>query len=104
VQAGVELLSSPADGIDVQAGDLCEQGVAAVTDLLGLQGCQPATLLLIEAAHQEVDLGVPVAVGVIQAGLAVGALALVNRGVRHDKTSAAMDLKARGSLYGKSWT
>jgi hypothetical protein len=40
----------------VQAGNEGDQGVAAVADLFGFQGGEPAPLLLIEAAHQEVHL------------------------------------------------
>jgi hypothetical protein len=87
----------------MEAGDEGEQGVAAVADLLGLQGGEPAPLLLIEAAHHEVHLVVQLPVAVLVAGLAVGALTRMNRDVRHDGTSAAEGLKVQRSLQEKSW-
>jgi hypothetical protein len=87
----------------VEAGDPGEQGIAAVADLLGLQGGEPAPLLLVQAAHQEVEVGVPLPVGVIAAASTGGALALMNRSVRHDETSAAVRRDERRTLYGKPW-
>jgi hypothetical protein len=55
VEASIEFLTAGTDGIDVQAGDLRPQVVAAVPGLLRLQGGQPAALLLVEATHPEVD-------------------------------------------------
>jgi hypothetical protein len=46
-QAGVEFLPSAADGIDVQAEDEGDAGVATVAELAGLQGGEPAALLLV---------------------------------------------------------
>jgi hypothetical protein len=103
VEAGVELFPPAADGIDVQAGNEGEGGVAAVADFLGLEGGQPAALLLIETAHQEVEVGMPVAVRVVWTALAMGARALIHGSVCHDEISAAAVLKMRGTLYGKSW-
>jgi hypothetical protein len=51
LEVGVEFLTAASDGIDVEAGNLGEQGVAAVADLLGLQGGQPAALLFVQAAE-----------------------------------------------------
>jgi hypothetical protein len=89
VQVGVEFFAATADGIDVQAGDQREQGVAAEAGLLRLQGGEPAALLLVEAAHQEIDLVVELAVGVILPALAPGARTAVNRSVGHDESSAS---------------
>jgi hypothetical protein len=52
----------------VQAGDAGQQGIAAVPGLLGFQGGEPAALLFVEAAHQEVDVAMELAVGVVRAG------------------------------------
>jgi hypothetical protein len=82
----------------VQAGDVGQEGVASVAEFLGLQGGEPASLLLIEAAHQEVEMGVPLPLGMILTSLAAGALTLMDRGVRHDETSAAWVTKGRRSL------
>jgi len=56
--AGVEFLAAAADGIDVQAEDEGDAGVAAVAELAGLQGGEPAALLLVQAAGQEVHVAV----------------------------------------------
>ena len=74
-QAGVEFLPSAADGIDVQASDKGDAGVAAVAELVGLQGGQPAALLLVETAEQQVHAGMQLLVGVRFGLLAHGALA-----------------------------
>jgi hypothetical protein len=72
----------------VQNGDVGQERIAAVAAFVGLQGGEPASLLLIEAAHQKVEMGVPLPLGMILTSLAVGALTLMDRGVRHDETSA----------------
>ena len=77
-QAGVEFLPSAADGIDVQAEDEGDAGVAAAAELAGLQGGEPAALLLVEAAEHEVHAGVQLLVGVRLRLLARGALALMS--------------------------
>ena len=64
VEAGVEFFPPAADGIDVQAANKGEGGIAAIAEFLGLEGGQPAVLLLIETAHQEVEVGMPVAIRV----------------------------------------
>jgi hypothetical protein len=88
-QIGIQLLAAASDGIDVQAGDEGEQGIAAVAGFLGLQGHKPAALLLVQAAHQEVDLVVELAVRVLLAAPAVGASTRMNRAVGHDESSVA---------------
>jgi hypothetical protein len=103
VEPGIEFLAAAADGIDGEAGEEGEQGVAAGADLLGLQGSEPAALLLVEAAHDEVEVGMPLPVGMIPAALTAGALALMNRGVRHDKTSTTGKRNRRRILYGNPW-
>jgi hypothetical protein len=87
LQVGIEFLAATADRIDVQAGDEGEQRVAAVAGLLGLQGGEPPALLLVQAAHQEVDLVVTSLVGVILPALATGARTRANRAVGHDGSS-----------------
>jgi hypothetical protein len=86
-QIGIQLLAAASDGIDVQAGDEGEQGITAVAGLLGLQGSKPAALLLVEAAHEKVDLVVQLAVGMILPALAERAGTRMNNSVRHDESS-----------------
>jgi len=64
LQAGGEFFPAAADGIDVQAGDQGDTCIAAVAVLVGFEGGEPAALLLIKAAEQEVHAGVPLLVGV----------------------------------------
>lgn len=82
----------------MQAGNEGEQGVAAVAGLLGLQGGEPAPLLLIEAAQEEVNLVMQLPLGVVVTDLAFGALTQMNGDVRHDEISAAEDLEVRRLL------
>src|SRR5262245_44697460 len=82
----------------MQAEDEGEEGVAAVTDLLGLEGGEPAALLLVEPARQEVHLAVQLPAGVILAGGAVGALTLVKWAVGHDEFSVCCP-RAAMSVY-----
>jgi hypothetical protein len=103
VQSGVKLLAATADGIDVQAGDLGQQGVSAVAGLLELQGGQPAALLFIEAAQEEVDLVVVLAFRVLLPTAAGGAFAQVNPMIGHDTSSMMSRLKPRRTLYRKPW-
>jgi hypothetical protein len=87
-QVVVEFFTSAADGIDVQAGDEGQQRIAAVSDLLGLQGGEPASLLLVEAAQEQVHVPMEGLVGVVRASDAIGALADVNGEISHDGSSA----------------
>ena len=83
-EVGVEFLPAAADGIDVQADDEGNQGVAAVAELLGLQGGDPAPLLLVQAAEEQVHLAMQFPVGMVATGNAGRTLALVQRDVGHD--------------------
>jgi hypothetical protein len=103
LEVGIEFLAAAADSIDVQAGDGGQQGVAAIAGFLGLQGGQPAALLLVEATHQEVDLVVEPSVGMILPASARGTLTLMDRIVSHDQSSKTPRLKVRRALYGKTW-
>ena len=86
-QVGIEFLAAAADGIDVQAEDEGDAAVAAVAELAGLQGGEPAALLLVQAAEEQVHLAMQLLVGMIGTGNAVGALTLVKVDVGHDKLS-----------------
>jgi len=55
-QIVIQLSSSPADGFDIQAGDLRKEHIATVTHLFGLQGYVPTPLLFIQAAEKQVHL------------------------------------------------
>jgi hypothetical protein len=85
-QALPEFVAAATDGIDVQAGDEREEGIAAGADLGRLDGGVPATLLFVEATEQEVHVGVEVLVGMRLRELARGALAPVNLTGRHGGT------------------
>jgi hypothetical protein len=80
----------------VEAGHEGDEGIAAVAVLLGLQGSEPASLLLIEAPHQEVDVAVDFAAGVIVSRNASRAPALVNRAVDHDRILRMMSSRSKG--------
>jgi hypothetical protein len=45
----VELFASASDGVDVQAGDEGNEGVAPMAEAFGFESRQPASLLLIES-------------------------------------------------------
>src|SRR4051794_14250759 len=102
-QAAAELLPAPADGIDVQAEDEADAAVAAVPDFLGLQGGEPAPLLLIEAAEEDRHLVVQLPVGVVPTRSTVGALAGMNLDVGHDGPSVCGP-RGRKSVYGEPGT
>ena len=100
VQVGVEFLTAAAAGIDMQARDEGHEGVAAVADLLGLQGGEPAALLLIEAAEQQVEAAVACPVRRVLVRGAAGALALMDLRVSPDNPSVG-GRSRQPSLYGK---
>lgn len=77
-QGALQFPASASNGLDVHAGDQRQEPVAAVTDALGLQGHQPASLLFIEPAEQEVESEVELPIRVIPAPQAIRALALVD--------------------------
>jgi hypothetical protein len=101
LQVGVEFLATAADGIDMQAGNEREERITAVAGLLGLQGGEPAALLLVEAADEEVNLVVEFAIGVILRALAVRAGTRVNRVVGHDESSGKGTRQAAEDIIGK---
>jgi len=73
----------------VQAGDEGDGGVAAVAELVGLQGGVPAALLFVQAAQQQVHLGVQFLVGVSVGLLTSRALAAVNFAGRHGESPSS---------------
>jgi hypothetical protein len=77
-QVGGEFLPTAADGIDMQAGDQGNTGIAAVALLVGFDGGEPAALLLVEAAEQEVHACVKFLIGMRFGLLARRTLALMN--------------------------
>jgi hypothetical protein len=87
LEIGVEFFAATADRIGMEAGDLGQEFVAAVSDLDGLQSRQPAALLFIEAAEDEVDAMMTLAVGMVLAGRASRALTLMHNKVGHDTIS-----------------
>jgi hypothetical protein len=85
---GIEFLAATTNGIDVQSGDACDGRVAAVADLFGLNGRDPATLLFIEALEEQIHLLMQLLFGVIQVAQTKRALAQMKRVVVHDGLSA----------------
>ena len=100
MQVGVEFLTAAAAGIDMQARDEGHEGVAAVADLLGLQGGEPAALPPIEAAEQQVEAAVACPVRRVLVRGAAGALALMDLRVSPDNPSVG-GRSRQPSLYGK---
>lgn len=94
----VEFFATPADGIDVQAGDEREEGVATMTKAFGFESGQPATLLFVEARKQKDKTLMVFALGMVCLGKTTGALAAANLDGGHDTTSAGM-AQQRRSLY-----
>jgi len=87
----LHLTPSPPDGLDVHAGDLRQEAVAAVADLHGLQGDVPAALLLIRPAEEEVHPVVEKPVRVLTALKTGGASALIDDRLRHHSGSMPRD-------------
>jgi hypothetical protein len=90
VQALVEFFAAAADGIDVQAGDEGDEGVAAVAEAFGFEGRQPAALLFVQAREDKDEALVVLALEEVGTGEAIGALAATNLDVGHDTTSAGI--------------
>jgi hypothetical protein len=78
-----------------------DTGVAAVAEFVGLQGGEPAALLLVEAAEHEVHAGVQLLVGVRFRLLARGALARMNVTDRHVRLLA--QTPSEGVSLRNSW-
>jgi hypothetical protein len=87
LQVSVKFLASPSDGIDVEAGNEGEQGIAAIAGLFGLQSNEPAALLLVQATYDKVNLMMELSIGVLMTALAVRASTGTNDAVGHDETS-----------------
>src|SRR5262249_45403056 len=81
-----QLLPSPADGIDVQSGDLGEEAIAAMADPGRFDGGVPAALLLVEAADQEVHPAMDRLVGMRFGVGTGGALAQIDVTLGHGLT------------------
>jgi hypothetical protein len=94
-QVGIEFLPTATNRIDVQADDERDERITPVADLLRFQSGEPTPLLLIEAAEEEIHLAVQFSVGVGFAGSAIGALALVNVDIGHDKPAGCHFCDAR---------
>jgi hypothetical protein len=55
-QLFIQFASPTPDGLRIQAGNECQEAIATVTHLLGLQGDVPAALLFVQAAQKDVHL------------------------------------------------
>jgi hypothetical protein len=78
LQLGIDLSSTPADGVDMHSCDLGHQGRTTMAQLLGLQGHIPAALLLIQATEQQVHLVVQFLVWMIIRLLTIWTLAFMD--------------------------
>ena len=79
LQLVVEFLSTTTNGIDMHPCDLGHQGRTTVSQLLGLQGHIPTTLLLIQTTEQQVHLMVQLLVWMATRLLATWTLASMYR-------------------------
>ena len=75
MEGALQFPASPPDGLDIHAGDLRHEAVAAVADPRGLQCDIPAALLLIEATEEQVHPMVKQRIGVLTGLQTRGALA-----------------------------
>jgi hypothetical protein len=55
-QIVVEFVSAPPNGFRMEAGDLCDVLETAMPQTQGLTRCQPASLLLVQPAQQQIEL------------------------------------------------
>jgi hypothetical protein len=69
-----------------------------VSDLLGLEGSEPAALLLVEATEQKVHVPMELAIRMLDAAGTIGTLADVDSKVSHDSLSVAGSPGAEVSL------
>jgi hypothetical protein len=98
-----QLLPSPADGIDVQPGDLGEEAIAAMADLGRFDGGVPAALLLIESAHQEIHPAMDLLVGMRFGAGTGGALTRMDITLGHGLTFPEVSSESMSS-YQKPGT
>jgi hypothetical protein len=78
-----QLLPTPPDGVDVQPGEEGDEPIAAVPELVTLDGGVPAALLLIEPTEQQVHLAMEVLGGMVCGTEAIGALTAMDVLLRH---------------------
>jgi hypothetical protein len=86
----------------VQTRDARHHGIAAVAELLGLEGGDPAALLLVEAAAEEIHLVVDLLLGVVCTRPTVGALALMNIASGHNGSSVHCPRRAKVRIQKNS--
>ena len=86
MQRGRQFFPSPADGIDVQAGEPGDEPIPPVPEPGTLDGGVPAPLLLVEPTEQEVHLLVDFLVGMAFLAKAIGARAVMNFLLGHGLT------------------
>jgi len=71
----IQLTPSTADGFHIHPGDLRQQRITTMADLLGLQGHKPATLLFVQATEKYIHLMMQLSVRMIRRLQAVATLA-----------------------------
>jgi hypothetical protein len=98
LEGALQFPTTPPDGLDIHAGDLPEEAVAAVADLHGFQGDVPAALLLVEAAEEEVHPMVKESIGMFGLMKTRGALTLVDDRLRHRCGSPSRDASQRETV------
>jgi hypothetical protein len=86
----------------VQTGDARHHSIAAVPELRGLEGGEPAALLLVKAAAQQIHLMVELLLGVVCTRPTVGALALMNIARGHNRSSVHYPHGAKVSIQKNS--
>jgi len=96
-QSGREFPPTAPNGPSVQAGDLRQPRFAAAAKALGFERDEPAALLLIQAADQQIDALVKGAIHVRLTGPASRASAWMERG-RHRQPSSRLTKQASRSL------
>jgi hypothetical protein len=86
----------------VQTGDARHHSIAAVPELRGLEGGEPAALLLVKAAAQEIHLMVELLLGVVRTRPTIGALALMHIASGHTRSSVHYPRGANVSIQKNS--
>ena len=102
MKRGRQFFPSPADGIDVQAGEPGDEPIPALPEPGTLDGGVPASLLLIEPTEQQVHLLVDFLVGMVFLAEALGANAFMDFLLRHGLTLRDRPMNSMTSLP-KAW-
>jgi hypothetical protein len=80
----IDFLAATPNRVHVQTGDLRQEDVTAVPNLLRLHGRKPTPLLLVEPTHQQIDATVVFKINVLFTLNTSWTLALAIDSVSHD--------------------